>query len=167
MGLARGYAENVEAAASEDVAEVAADIVDHSDALVSLTEKQWEIPKMLAREQVLAPTDVGAVVESAFDTVRAAHPDADVSLDVQTATLAKTSDGLAITIADRGPAIPEMDRRVLEGEHDVEPLYHGSGLGLWLVSWIARRSNGVLSFDENDHGGTTVTVRFQRASGEE
>lgn len=65
-----------------------------------------------------------------------------------------------IEIVDTGPGIPEMDRRVVEGGHKVEPLYHGSGLGLWLVSWIIRRSNGTLSFTENDPRGTIVTIQL-------
>lgn len=34
---------------------------------------------------------------------------------------------------DDGPGIPEMERAVLETGEAVDPLYHGSGLGLWLV----------------------------------
>lgn len=59
-----------------------------------------------------------------------------------------------------GDPIPEMERRVLSWETDIEPLYHGSGMGLWLVDLIVRQSDGVLSFEENDPSGNVVTIRL-------
>jgi PAS domain S-box-containing protein len=67
-------------------------------------------------------------------------------------------DRVAIQVIDDGPAIPEMVVGVLTGEGDIEPLYHGSGLGLWLVHWIVRRSGGELSFEETAVGGNEVTI---------
>ena len=39
---------------------------------------------------------------------------------------------------------------------------HGSGLGLWLVKWVAERSGGELSFGESEYGGNVVQVRLPR-----
>jgi len=71
-------------------------------------------------------------------------------------------EGVRVEVADNGPGIPEMDRRVVAGERDLDPLYHGSGLGLWLVSLIVRRSEGTLSF-ESGPDGATVVVHLQSA----
>lgn len=46
---------------------------------------------------------------------------------------------------------------------EINPLKHGTGLGLWFVNQVVRRSNGTLSFDVNDSEGTTVTIRLPTA----
>jgi len=43
------------------------------------------------------------------------------------------------------------------------PLYHGSGLGLWLINWIVKRSGGTLEFSENQPRGNVVTIELTRA----
>ncbi|AKH96666.1 sensor histidine kinase [Halanaeroarchaeum sulfurireducens] len=77
-------------------------------------------------------------------------------------TVERREDVLEMIIADDGPGIPEMERSVLTGDADIEPLYHGSGLGLWLVNLIVRQSNGVLRFEENDPRGSIVTISLPR-----
>jgi signal transduction histidine kinase len=66
-------------------------------------------------------------------------------------------DYVEVAVADNGPGIPASERRVFE-EGTETPLSHGSGLGLWLTQWIVTRSNGRLSFEENDPRGTVVRV---------
>ncbi|CAI49462.1 receiver/sensor box histidine kinase [Natronomonas pharaonis DSM 2160] len=73
-------------------------------------------------------------------------------------------DVVRISVADRGPGIPDREVNVLTRERDIEPLYHGSGLGLWLVNWIVRRSNGRLSFEANEPRGSVVTIELRRAA---
>jgi PAS domain S-box-containing protein len=68
--------------------------------------------------------------------------------------------GVSVAVADDGPGIPEMERKVLTGEADIEPLYHGSGLGLWLVHLIVRHADGTLTFAVSDAGGSVVTLRL-------
>lgn len=71
----------------------------------------------------------------------------------------EAADGhVQVRVADDGPGIPEMERRVITGEHEIEPLYHGSGLGLWLVAWFARRSAGSIGFEDREGGGTLATL---------
>jgi PAS domain S-box-containing protein len=73
--------------------------------------------------------------------------------------LTVTTDGERVEIAvhDECPAIPVQEIRVLRGERDVRSVYHGSGLGLWLVHWAVDRSDGDLRFDRRE-GGNTVTI---------
>jgi PAS domain S-box-containing protein len=64
----------------------------------------------------------------------------------------------AISIRDDGPGIPEMESNILTRQAETDPLYHGSGLGLWLVHEIVRRSDGRLAFEGTDSEGSTVTI---------
>ena len=83
------------------------------------------------------------------------HTDAATPTVVVSATV---RDGIArIAISDDGPGIPdhELDP-VTDGRETA--LSHGSGVGLWLVSWILHSLDGSVEF-ETDAGGTTVTMR--------
>jgi PAS domain S-box-containing protein len=68
-----------------------------------------------------------------------------------------------IKVRDGGPGIPEQERRVLDEDADVTPLQHGSGLGLWTVSWIAQSFGGTVDITDNDPRGSVVTVRLRKA----
>lgn len=86
------------------------------------------------------------------------HNDSDeptVRLIVRT-----TDQCLEITVTDDGPGIPDTETAVLTGADSLDPLFHGSGLGLWLVYWIGRFSGGTLTFAENQPCGSVVTLRI-------
>jgi signal transduction histidine kinase len=68
-------------------------------------------------------------------------------------------DTVEVHIEDNGPGIPEHEIEVLEAKQETD-LQHGSGFGLWLVSWILDRSDGTVSFDVTD-SGTTVVVTLK------
>jgi signal transduction histidine kinase len=75
-----------------------------------------------------------------------------------------------VQVADDGPGLPEMERRVL-AEGSERPLSHMEGIGLWLVNWTVTSSGGSLAVDtggtEGTNGsgtaGTVVEMRFPRA----
>jgi PAS domain S-box-containing protein len=75
-----------------------------------------------------------------------------------------TGTHVRIRVADTGPGIPPTEWKVLTGEHEIDPLSHGTGLGLWLVHWLITSAGGRLSFEENDPRGSVVTIQLQRAS---
>jgi len=80
------------------------------------------------------------------------------------ASVTDRDEHVRIEVIDRGPSIPEMEQQVGTSPRDLDPLYHGSGLGLWLVYWIVNRSDGTVSFGENDPGGNVVQIDLPRAS---
>ncbi|MFT4891311.1 MAG: PAS domain S-box-containing protein [Halobacteriales archaeon] len=72
----------------------------------------------------------------------------------------RAGDDVRITVADDGPGIPAAEQQVLTGGQEVQPLIHGSGLGLWLVNHVVRRSSGSLRFREHDPRGSAVEIRL-------
>lgn len=93
------------------------------------------------------------LIENAIDHSDQEHPEVKVSIERQDTII-------SITVADNGPGIPEMELKVLKGEKDIEPLYHGSGIGLWFVNLIVLRSDGVLEFDDNEPRGSVVKINL-------
>ncbi|WP_135663948.1 PAS domain S-box protein [Halorhabdus rudnickae] len=113
-------------------------------------------------QPIVAVEYVARAIEELLDNA-ATHSDREVpSIQV---SLEATDDVVEIRVADDGPGIPEMERRVLTGEQDIEPLYHGRGIGLWLVHLVVQYSDGTLAFDENDPRGSVVTIRLPASEG--
>jgi signal transduction histidine kinase len=56
-----------------------------------------------------------------------------------------------------------MNRDVLETGEAVDALYHGSGLGLWLVYWVVQQSGGEATVREAAPRGTVVAVTLPRS----
>ena len=71
-------------------------------------------------------------------------------------------DRVVVAVADDGPGIPDSETAVVTGETDVTQLEHASGLGLWVVRWVADAYDGELSFDASEDG-TTVRLTLPRA----
>lgn len=86
------------------------------------------------------------------------HSDRETpSVEIATNT---TRSSLQITIADDGPGIPQHERRVINEEIDVDPLKHGSGMGLWMVKRIIHRTGGTLEFEPRHPRGSLVHLQF-------
>ena len=94
---------------------------------------------------------VAELVRNAVEHTDEDPPFVDVSARVR-------SDRVVITVTDTGPGIPDVERAVLGTEE--EPLFHGSGTGLWLVHWIVTNAGGTLQFEENEPTGSIVTIEL-------
>lgn len=66
---------------------------------------------------------------------------------------------LHIELVDNGPGIEESERKVIESG-DESALYHGSGLGLWLVHWITTMAGGSVTLQSNEPTGTRVELVY-------
>jgi len=62
-----------------------------------------------------------------------------------------------IRISDNGPSIPEMEIDILDEEIETSSVYHGSGVGLWVMQWCVRALGGELLFDKNTPRGNVVS----------
>ncbi|WP_434530988.1 PAS domain S-box protein [Haloarcula sp. NS06] len=77
----------------------------------------------------------------------------DVGADQRTVT---------ITVADDGPGIPQHELDVVTGDEPITQLRHGTGLGLWLVVWVAETYGGTVDFGSGPDGGAVVTLELPR-----
>jgi len=97
---------------------------------------------------------VECLVENAVEHNDAAEPTVDVTVDC-------AADGSAVSVSDDGVGISEHERAVIRRREET-PLAHSSGIGLWIVSWVADRCEADLTFDVDDDG-STVSLRFTDA----
>ena len=199
MNVIRGQAESIQSCASKVVTESAEQIIEMSNDLLTVAEKEQAITSILRDAPHRVKIDVSTLLRQVADEVRADYPRCavdvtcpeDVTVVVSrefeealkeivtnavihndapspevTATVEETADAVCISVADTGPEIPEMEQSILldsEPEDQTE-LYHGSGLGLWLVRLIVTRSNGSISVAENSPRGNIVQLELQRAA---
>lgn len=105
---------------------------------------------------------IGTATPNLRDAVEELLTNAIVHHDREHPTIQLTAsiedNSAVIEVADDGPGIPEMDLAVLERGKATGDLYHGSGLGLWLVFWIVQRSGGSISVRDADPRGTVVRI---------
>ncbi|TKX69872.1 PAS domain S-box protein [Halorubrum sp. SP9] len=72
-------------------------------------------------------------------------------------------ESVEIRIADDGPGLNQMNRDVLVDGTAVDALYHGSGLGLWLVYWVVQQSGGDAAVADAEPRGTVVSLTLPKA----
>jgi signal transduction histidine kinase len=63
-------------------------------------------------------------------------------------------DSVQLAVSDSGSGIPEPEQAILRGEGEGGPLYHGSGMGLWLVNRFVSYCNGYIEYHHDEHGAT-------------
>jgi len=91
------------------------------------------------------------LVRNAIEHSDRATPDVTLAVDAR-------GDRVLVRVSDDGPGISKMDRDVVETGATREALYHGSGLRLWVVYWIARRSGGSVTAEDAEPRGTRATM---------
>jgi len=121
---------------------------DRRDAVA--IESEMTVP-VRANDFVLEAV-VGELVENALE-----HGGSDVSVTVNSERC-PTGD-LEISVEDDGPGIPDHETTVLEKGKE-GPLEHGSGVGLWLVTWGTERLGGGVRFETPSSGGTRAVLRL-------
>jgi PAS domain S-box-containing protein len=138
-----------------DLAAVARSAAEDVEADGATPAVQVDAPTS-ARVEAIAEVD--QAVEELLDNAIEYGGDDPIDLTVR-----ENHETVVLEVADRGPGIPREEITVLTGEEAVGPLYHGSGLGLWLVNWVVRRSDGELAFETNEPTGSRVRVRLPKA----
>ncbi|WP_255196992.1 PAS domain S-box protein [Halorarius litoreus] len=185
-GHARLFADRLDGRDAERATRVA----ETADDLAALGEKARELESAVTSDETPHPVDIGGMVRAVAGDLRAAFPDATVTVDVpgdHTAigvsrveralyelgenalehggstvrfSVERADEAVMVRIADDGPGIPAMECEVLRTGRET-PLRHGTGVGLWLANWIVTDVGGHL--DVTDGDDTTVTVTLWAA----
>ena len=193
LNVINGHAEVIQSTGAETHAAHAERIVESATSLLETAEKGRKITSLLSEPARRKPVDVGAAVERAVGSVHDTELDIRVSTPGEAVATATdrleeaieelvdnafrhadrseptleidiaVDETVTVRIGDDGPGIPEMERQILDETRTETDLSHGSGLGLWFVYWVVRRSGGRLSFEENDPRGSVVTIELERA----
>jgi signal transduction histidine kinase len=108
----------------------------------------------------------GPPVELAFEELLVngiEHSDAETPrVSVAYDAPASTESTAVVTVSDNGPGIGDEEWEAIAAGQET-PLKHGSGVGLWLVTWIVRKFGGTIAY-ANEESGATVTVQLPRVS---
>lgn len=137
------------------------DLASEIDSLIEGKRRQQPEAVITLDAPAEAPVAAGPAVVTAVDelvTNAIEHAEADSpNVSVTVATEAGI-DGryVAVEVRDDGPGIPPHETAPIRRGEET-PLNHGSGVGLWLVTWIVREVDGDIDFaDRTD--GTTVSL---------
>jgi two-component system sensor histidine kinase RegB len=101
---------------------------------------------------IVSDSAIKQMVHNVLDNALEASP-SWVGLDV-----AHEGDALKLTITDRGPGFPESMLAQLGKPYQSSKNKPGSGLGLFLVSNVARTLHGSVSAHNRSEGGAIVTL---------
>ncbi|MFB6351830.1 MAG: sensor histidine kinase, partial [Bradymonadaceae bacterium] len=114
---------------------------------VTAPEEAW------VRADEALPLAVQSLLENAV--VHNDDPSPTVEIDVTV-----DSDAVRLAVADDGPGLTRLEEQIFE-QRSIDPLNHSTGLGLWLVNWVARNSQADVDIDSADTG-TTITLSLER-----
>jgi len=115
-----------------------------------------DVPESCA---VVASGGLEAAVANLVENAIVHH---DGTEPVVTVTVERNRDTVELVVTDDGPGIPQQELDVLRAEAETD-LEHGTGVGLWLVQWVAEHSGADVDFETGSEG-TTVTLTLQTPS---
>jgi signal transduction histidine kinase len=192
LSIVINHAETLQERTTGRNAALAEKIVTQGRTLARRSEKARVVEKIVDRDQRLVARDLTDSLLGLVDSFHHEFPDAEIAVDLPETcrvradsgldvalenvienallhggaptvevTVTCTDDTATVEVVDDGPGIPEHELAVLAAESET-PLEHGSGIGLWLVTWIVERSDGAVDFERRD-GRTVVTIELQRA----
>ena len=131
---------------------VAADVhADHPEGNVSL-----DCPSTV---QALAVDRLAIALEELLTNAIIHNEAASPAVSV---TVTERPDVVDVAIRDGGPHIPDREQDVLAHGTTIGDLFHGTGLGLWVVYWIVKQSMGSVTVSTHEPAGNTVTITLKR-----
>lgn len=105
------------------------------------------------------PSALGLALANLVENAIEHNDTAEPVVEVRASYDADRRYPLTIAVADDGPGLPEHEIQAIQAGSE-SALEHGSGLGLWVVRWVAMRLDGELAFDERDPRGSIVEIRI-------
>jgi signal transduction histidine kinase len=179
----------------ERVTELTAGILRKSTHLIGQSEKARQIETVISTNRVVAgslqqavddaiatygQTDTYKIRSTVEDAIVEFHPQFHLAIveliensvvhhtgselpSVDFAT-ESTESSVRLIVADNSGGIQQSEIDVLKAQEETD-LDHSSGIGLWLVRYIIKRSQGTLSATATDEG-TRITIELQKATKE-
>jgi signal transduction histidine kinase len=129
---------------------------------VVTVEEEFPDATVTVQTEVGSWVEAGPLFETAVENVLDNAIRHNAGSPTVTVEIAVSGDDVAVRIADDGPGIHPYEIQAIR-EHQETPLQHGSGLGLWLASWIVEQYDGAITFEDNEPSGTVVTLTLPRA----
>ncbi|MFT4883677.1 MAG: PAS domain S-box-containing protein [Natronomonas sp.] len=139
-----------------DVCEIVRETVEMARSTFPNANIEIEAPESAI---AVALPEIGrALYELLENAAKHADTAPEITIRIRTA-----GENVEIVVIDNCPEIPDYEFEPLFGTAELSDIFHGTGLGLWLVYWIVDLSDGSLQFEPTDEGGNRVTVRLPRA----
>jgi PAS domain S-box-containing protein len=186
MTLVSGYVDQLEDVVDEH--DLTARIKDVVDEVLSLSDKARELEHALGETPDPERVDVRRHVQKGVADAIADHPGREVDLDATAVTaiadhrlavvvenlvenafqhgdgtvtvdVVVDADAVRIAIADEGSGVPAFERELVTGDRDITQLEHGSGLGLWISTWLLDAFGGYLEFEDDPSAVVAVLPR--------
>lgn len=182
MTVIQGYAEGLDDEYGET-------IEGSAKRVIGLSEKAAKVERMATDDEGTEPIDLADAIGDALQSLKEEYPETAFVVGTLPAVGCRSAVGTAvynlienaaehntnpepkvrievtredsevrITVTDNGPGIPPVERDVLANDSET-PLRHGSGIGLWLVSWAVDTVGGSVEFADNEPTGSVVTLR--------
>lgn len=123
---------------------------EYPDATVKMT-----VPEIIT---VSVHGGIQVAIENLLENACEHHPTTAPVIEI---TATEDAESVTLCIEDNGPGIPQHEIEVIEKGVETK-LEHGSGLGLWLVSWVVDRSDGSIAM-ESTGSGTRVELQLRSA----
>jgi signal transduction histidine kinase len=136
-----------------DVVELVTDVADHVrtryDCHIDIASLNDDGSGLcVTTDRGVLQTALIEVVENAVEHTDNEEPTVTIAVD-------SAEEGVSVAVQDQGPGIPAHERAVVVSGKET-PLEHGTGVGLWFVSWAVTRLGGDLSFDDLDSGSRVL-----------
>ncbi|MFM0262127.1 ATP-binding protein [Paraburkholderia sediminicola] len=163
LELARSEQGALERPASVSLRAVATDVINATIALAQQKDIDLGFEHFDELEVVVDVSSLTVVLRNLVDNaVRYTPPGGKVDVSV-----AQSGDEVVFEVADSGPGIPDEElKRVLEPFYRLDhSISSGSGLGLSIVSEVARRTGGRLLLENIDGGFRARYFQLLRRNG--
>lgn len=139
-----------------DIAELLAEVISDIQSRYPKTTIETSVPN---RAEVVARPEIRrALYELLENAAKHADTTPEISIDVH-----ETDDSVEIEVVDNAPTIPKNEFVPLNGSIEESNVFHGTGLGLWLVYWVVDLSDGTLEFDCEGDRKNRISISLPKA----